>query len=145
MWFLLIWKPTSCMPLIHSTDNDLKGTEYHNEQSHSERRIRGIQNHQSSDGWIALPTQRTWVWVNSGNWWWTGRPGVLQSMGSQRVGYNWATELNWKSPVYSSSEISLGRCVQAQYTWAGEWSLIRLKMLFLTLPSGHDFIPHYRF
>ena len=35
------------------------------------------------------------VWVNSGSWWWTGRPGVLQSMGSQRVGHNWATELNW--------------------------------------------------
>ena len=39
--------------------------------------------------------QWTWVWVNSGSWWWTGRPGVLQSMGSQRVGYNWVTELNW--------------------------------------------------
>ena len=37
----------------------------------------------------------TWVWVNSGSWWWTGRPGVLQFMGSQRVGHDWATELNW--------------------------------------------------
>ena len=37
----------------------------------------------------------TWVWVNSGSWWWTGRPGVLQSIGSQRVRHNWATELNW--------------------------------------------------
>ena len=36
-----------------------------------------------------------WVWVNSGSWWWTGRPGVLRFMGSQRVGHNWATELNW--------------------------------------------------
>ena len=45
------------------------------------------------DGWVASPTQRTWVWVNSG--WWTGRPGMLQFMGSQRVGHNWATELNW--------------------------------------------------
>ena len=36
-----------------------------------------------------------WVWVNSGRWWWTGRPGVLQSMGLQGVGHNWATELNW--------------------------------------------------
>ena len=34
-----------------------------------------------------------WVWVNSGSWWWTGRPGVLRFMGSQRVGHNWATEL----------------------------------------------------
>ena len=38
---------------------------------------------------------RTWVWVNSRSWWWTGRPGVLQFMGSQRVGHDWATELNW--------------------------------------------------
>ena len=45
------------------------------------------------DGWMASPTQGTWVWVNSGSWWWTGRPGVLQFMGSQRVGHNWATEL----------------------------------------------------
>ena len=47
------------------------------------------------DGWMASLTQWTWVWVNSGSRWWTGRPGVLQSMGSQRVGCDWATELNW--------------------------------------------------
>ena len=47
------------------------------------------------DGWMALPTQRTWVWASSGSWWWTGKPGVLQSMGSQRVRHDWATELNW--------------------------------------------------
>ena len=47
------------------------------------------------DGWMTLPTQWTWVWVNSGSWWWTGRPGVLQSMGSQRVRHDWATELHW--------------------------------------------------
>ena len=45
-------------------------------------------------GW-PLPTRWTWVWVNSGSWWWTGRPGVLQFMGSQKVGHDWATELNW--------------------------------------------------
>ena len=48
------------------------------------------------DGWMASPTQWTWVWVNSGSWWWTGKPRVLQSMGSLRVRHNWATELNWK-------------------------------------------------
>ena len=37
----------------------------------------------------------TWIWVNSGSWWWTGKPGVLQSVGLQRVGHNWATELDW--------------------------------------------------
>ena len=46
------------------------------------------------DCWIASPTQWTWVWVNFGSWWWTGRPGVLQSMGSQRVGHDWVTEMN---------------------------------------------------
>ena len=47
------------------------------------------------DGWMASPTQWTWVSVGSGSWWWTGRPGVLWFMGSQRVGQDWATELNW--------------------------------------------------
>ena len=47
------------------------------------------------DGWIASPTQRTWVWVDSGSLWWTGRSGVLRFMGLQRVGHDWATELNW--------------------------------------------------
>ena len=47
------------------------------------------------DGWIASPTQWTWVWVDSGSWWWTGRPGVLRFTESQRVGHDWATELNW--------------------------------------------------
>ena len=37
-------------------------------------------------------TQWTWVWVSSGSWWWTGRPGVLRFMGPQRVGHDWATE-----------------------------------------------------
>ena len=45
-------------------------------------------------GWQSL-TQWTWVWVNPGSWWWTGRPGVLQSMGLQTVGHEWVTELNW--------------------------------------------------
>ena len=47
------------------------------------------------DGWMALLTWWAWVWVNSGSWWWTGRPGVLRFMGSQRVGHDWVTELNW--------------------------------------------------
>ena len=47
------------------------------------------------DGWMASLTRWTWVWVNSGSWSWTGRPGVLQFMGLQRVGHDWATELNW--------------------------------------------------
>ena len=51
------------------------------------------------DGWITSPTKWTWTWVNSGSWWWTGRPGVLQSTGSQRVRHDWATELNWTDRI----------------------------------------------
>ena len=50
---------------------------------------------QGWDGWMASLTQWTWVWVNSGSWWWTGSPGVLQFMESQRVRHDWATEMNW--------------------------------------------------
>ena len=53
------------------------------------------------DGWMASPTQWTWVWVNSGSQWWTGKPGVLQTMGSQRTGHDWATELNWTERVFT--------------------------------------------
>ena len=47
------------------------------------------------DSWMASPPQWTWVWVDSGSWWWTGRPGMLRFMGSQRVRHDWVTELNW--------------------------------------------------
>ena len=47
------------------------------------------------DGWMASLTQWTWIWVNSGSSWWTGRPGVLRFMGLQRVGHDWVTELKW--------------------------------------------------
>ena len=47
------------------------------------------------DGWMTSLTWWTWILVNSGSWWWTGRPGVLRFMGSQRVGHDWVTELNW--------------------------------------------------
>ena len=71
-------------------------------------------------GRMASPTRWAWVWASSGSWWWTGRPGVLQSMGSQRVAHDWATELNWFS-------LLLGRNLQpnshssnkqmASYSW----------------------------
>ena len=47
------------------------------------------------DGWMAELTQWAWVWVNSGSWWWTGRPGLLRFMGFRRIGHDWATKLNW--------------------------------------------------
>ena len=55
-------------------------------------------------GWMASPTQWTWVWVNSRSWWWPGRPGMLQSLGSQRVGRDWVTELNWLPVVYFGNQ-----------------------------------------
>ena len=54
------------------------------------------------DGWMASLTRWTWVWVSSGSWWWTGKPGVLQSMGLQRIVHDWATELI----------VNFGHCIQ---------------------------------
>ena len=64
------------------------------------------------DGWMASQTRWTWVWVNSGRWWWTGRPGVLRFIGSQRVGHKWATELNW-------TEGSLSELVRCKWITPG--------------------------
>ena len=61
------------------------------------RRKRG--HNRGWDGWMASPTQCTWVWVDSGSWWWTGRPGMLWFMGLQRVRHNWMTELNWTATL----------------------------------------------
>ena len=60
------------------------------------------------DGWMASPTRWTWVWTSSGSWWWTGKPGVLQYIGSRRVGHDWVTELNWTS-------LDLSHVTQAGY------------------------------
>ena len=62
------------------------------------RRRRG---RQRMRGWMASLTRWMWVSVNSGSWWWTGRPGVLQVMGSQRVGHDWATDLIWSDMAFS--------------------------------------------
>ena len=61
------------------------------------------------DGWMASLTQWTWVWVNFGSWWWTGRPGVLQSKGSQRVGHNRTTELNWTKQFFSQMNMKMNQ------------------------------------
>ena len=65
-------------------------------------------------GWMASVTQWIWVWVDSGSWWWTGRPGVLWSMGSQRVGHNWATELNWTEGV--------SKTLKSPAVWPDSWT-----------------------
>ena len=51
------------------------------------------------DGWMASPTRWTWVWASSRSWWWTGKAGVLQSMGSQRVGHNWVIRTSFSSKM----------------------------------------------
>ena len=86
------------------------------------------------DGWMASPTLRMWVWVNSGSWWWTGRPGVLRFMGSQRVGHDWATELNWEflgnklDNAYKTLSTGLGTCLkfwtQSESQLLKGWKLI---------------------
>ena len=63
--------------------------------------------------WMAWLTQWTWVWASSGSWWWTGKPGVLQSMGSQRVRYNWATELKWTAS-WKESYDKPTQCIKKQ-------------------------------
>ena len=73
------------------------------------------------DGWMALPTQWMWVWVNSGSWWWTGRPDVLQSMGSQRVRHDWAIELNWTDDVWCGASFQMLICYL--YIFFGEMSV----------------------
>ena len=83
------------------------------------------------DGWMASLTWWTWVWVNSGSWWWTGRPDVLQFMGLQRVGHDWATELNWTelnwteccSHIWTSSSQGSHEFEQAPEDSEGQGSL----------------------
>ena len=58
-------------------------------------KVGGKEDERGWDGWMASPIQWTWAWVNSRSWRWTGKPGVLQSMGLQRVGHNWEAEMNW--------------------------------------------------
>ena len=66
------------------------------------------------DGWMVSPTQWTWVWVNTGSWWWAGKPGMLQFMGLQTVGHDWATELTdsvvKKPPCNSENVGSIPTC-----------------------------------
>ena len=80
------------------------------------------------DGWMASPTQWTWVWVNSRSWCWTGRPCLLQSVGSERDRHDWATELNW---------ICVKACEDFKVIWTSELPLPgkrerkRVKFLFI--------------
>ena len=78
------------------------------------------------DGWMASPTQWTWVWASSGRWWRTGKPGVLLSMDSQRVGHAWATDQyllslghilrNEIAESYGNSRLNILRNSQTMYS-----------------------------
>ena len=87
------------------------------------------------DGWMASLTQWAWVWVNSGSWQWTGKPGMLQPMGSQRVRHDWATELILQPGIFSKSGCHcLGYKLSMifQCVFGGKTGVLRIS-LFLTL------------
>ena len=64
--------------------------------------------HRGWDGWIASLTQWTWVWAGSVSWWWTGKPGVLQSMGlKSRTRLSYWTELNLLYSTRNSTQYSV--------------------------------------
>ena len=69
------------------------------------------------DGWMASLTWWMWVWVNSRSWWWTGRPGVLWFMGSQRVRHDWATELNWVNSPSSHCSVTRATVFPSVLNW----------------------------
>ena len=73
------------------------------------------------DGEMASPTQWTWVWVNSGSWWWTGRPDVLGFMGSQGVRHDWATELNWASSAHGIFQARILKWVAISFSRGSSW------------------------
>ena len=89
----ILWPPDAKSRLIWK-DPDA-GKNWRREQKEAEKG-----GDRGWDGWMASLTQWTWIWVNSGSWWWTGRPGMLQFMGSQRVRHDWVTKLNWTEPNY---------------------------------------------
>ena len=66
----------------------------------------GEGDNRGQDGWMASPIRWTWVWASSGSWWWTGKPGMLQSVGLQRVRHNWVTELNWIESILKNNQNS---------------------------------------
>ena len=104
------------------------------------------------DGWMASVTRWTWVWVNSGSWWWTGRPGVLRFMGSQRVGHDWATDLIWSDIMLLNLSPYSSRCIQENLAFTFPnliwiWQYIQrlslnLGMAIILRKSPHSLITH---
>ena len=71
-------------------------------------KVRGEGDDRGWDGWMASATQWTWVWVNSGSWWWTEKPGMLQSVGLQRVRHDWVSKLTEQCDLAMSARPSPG-------------------------------------
>ena len=84
-------------------------------------RVGGERDDRGWDGWMASPTQWTWVWVDFGSWWWTGRPGMLWFMVLQRVGHDWVTEPNWKANSLQTATESTFRPVDALPSSGSPW------------------------
>ena len=88
------------------------------------------------DGWMASPTRCTWIWVSSRSGWWTGKPGTLQFLGSQWVGHDWVTELNWTEPGWG-----LGSCRRTQrYCYYIPWIETRTQTQGYTIVSSLLFL-----
>ena len=109
------------------------------------------------DGWMASLTWWKWVWGNSGSWLWTGRPGMLQLMGSERVGHDWATELNWTElnvvhilALMDSTDkgviiLSINTYFSANCdrTSGGKDSFSKTELSWKSTNSGHCFVLNY--
>ena len=87
-------------------------------------------------GWAGWMAQWTWVWASSGSWWWTGKPGVLPSMGSQRVGHNWVIELKPTfrkiKPYFGSSQLfNKNLCFPYEFLnfWKGKRLILKRKII----------------
>ena len=98
------------------------------------------------DDWMASPTRWTWIWVNSGNCWWTGRPGVLWFMGLQRVGHDLETELNGKktpnNPIKKWAE-DLNIFPKNTYRWSRDtWKYIQNHYQVNSNQSHNKTSPH---
>ena len=99
------------------------------------------------DGWMASPTQWTWVWVDSGSWWWTGRPGMLRFMGSQRVRPDWITELNWKGfyqlqITSSPSAVSTRVFLASQFWYSKDFCSYIYLFTYTLLRTDREYLPH---
>ena len=90
-------------------------------------KVRGEGDNRGWDGWMVSSIRWTWVWVSFGSWWWTGKPGMLQPTGSQRVGHNWGTEPNWTTGGLCPMWHCPNQCTSCKV----KFSVFSFKFLFL--------------